>query len=100
MAIKRYIIPRTKRIKDSCGKILVPFKNIPLIICRKCVAGIIFETHCNQPGMFSTGNIKPDRIIDGSIVEINEVVTAVSSVVAYAEIIVPRARVGKRKSNE
>ena len=39
-------------------------------------AGITLEIHCNIQGIFSIGNIKPERIIVGSNKPITEIINA------------------------
>jgi hypothetical protein len=44
-----------------------PFSIIALMMMMKPFAGIILLITCNGSGMLESGNMKPDRMITGSI---------------------------------
>ena len=45
------------------------FRKLPWTIIRKCLSGFASATSCNIYGIFSTGVAKPERSINGTIME-------------------------------
>jgi hypothetical protein len=61
-------------------------------------AGIILLITCNGSGMLESGNMKPDRMITGSINPIREIIIAVCCELEIVEINIPNERAVIMKS--
>jgi hypothetical protein len=74
-----------------------PFSIIALMMMNH-FAGIILLITCNGSGMLESGNMKPDRMITGSINPIREIIIAVCCELEIVEINIPNERAVIMKS--
>jgi hypothetical protein len=74
------------------------FSIIALMMMMNHFAGIILLITCNGSGMLESGNMKPDRMITGSINPIREIIIAVCCELEIVEINIPNERAVIMKS--
>lgn len=72
-----------------------PFIIMALVILINHVAGTILDTHCKATGIFSRGNMSPDRITVGNIKPIREIIIAICCVFEIVDIIKPKPKDAK-----
>lgn len=89
IAIKSTVIPINIKVSFQMVCMVAPLSMMALMIMMNHLAGMMLLMICKGNGILEMGNIKPDRIITGSINPAKENIMAVCCDWAMVEIKIP-----------